>query len=156
MMAFHFQFETLLHLRTLMEQQALDKLEQCIARLRTWQRSVDDAKRWSTQTARIRARKKLLPACELHRVDEVLRQTQAAVRDYEQRIADETRMAEKLRAEYLTARSQRETVSTLRDQAARMYQIETSRRAQSALDEWFLSRLPASKNVTADEPESRS
>jgi flagellar export protein FliJ len=85
-----------------------------------------------------------------------LRQAQAAIRDCERRIAEEECSAEKHRQAYLTARSQRETVSTLRDKAARLYQIETARREQTVIDEWFLSRLPATTNIITDSPESES
>jgi hypothetical protein len=47
-------------------------------------------------------------------------------------------------------------MSTLRDKAARLYQIDTARREQSAVDEWFLSRLPATTNIITDWPESES
>ncbi len=63
----------------------------------------------------------------------------------DQKQEEEQRAAE-LRADYLFARRERKTVSTLRENALRQFQTEQSRRQQSELDEMFLGKLLRSRN----------
>jgi len=116
-------------------------------RIRSLEHSLDEAARWSRQTASGCASKSPLPACELHFVETVLRQTRKAISQCERRKLEEEQRASGLRGIYLEARRERKTVSTLRENALRQFQIEQSRREQSSLDELFLGKLHRSRNT---------
>jgi flagellar export protein FliJ len=145
-MRFQFQLEGLLHVRRLLEQQARERLDESMLRIRALEQNLAEAAEWIRQTARSSACNKPLPACELHFVEAVLCRTQEAIRQCEQLKQAEERRASELRAAYLQARRQRKTISTLRDNAHRQFQIESARREQSALDEQFLGKLLLSRN----------
>lgn len=149
-MRFHFQLEGLLRVRHLLERQARERLDESLMRLHTLERSLTEAQRWSNQTARIRASKNFLPACELHFVESVLRQSREAIRQCEQRKEQEHQLSTELRNVYLQTRRERKTVSTLRENALLQFQIEQARREQSMLDEMFLGRLVHRRNAAHD------
>jgi flagellar export protein FliJ len=140
-MRFHFPLEGLLHVRSLLEDQARDRLEQCMMRIGALEHSLAEAHEWSEKTARIRSSKKRLPATELQFIEAVLRQTETAIGQCLQQKQQEEERARVLRAAYLLARRDRKTVSTIRDNALRQYEIEQSRRLQSEMDEVFLGKL---------------
>jgi flagellar export protein FliJ len=146
-MRFQFQLEGLLHVRRLLEQQARERLDESMLRIRALEQNLAEAAEWIRQTARSSVCRKPLPACELHFVETVLGRTHEAIRQCELRKQAEERRASELRAAYLQARRERKTVSTLRDNALRQFQIESSRREQSALDELFLGKLLRSRNI---------
>ena len=146
-MAFHFPFASLLRLRTLLERHRLAELERSLARLHSMQHSVQEAEDWKRRSALSQVEFVTLPARELQFVSEALQQTDAAIHLFQGRIADEEKRVAELRRSYLEARSQREVVSTLRDNAARVYQLEALRREQAAIDEMYLSRLRGSAST---------
>lgn len=150
-MSFRFQFEVVLRVRDLLERQALADLERSLARLRFLQHSLDAAETWARTTARERAGATQLPAQELHFVEDALRQARAAMRECERFIVEEEARVQALRAAYLAARSRREIVSILRDNAAHAYQQEMTRREQAQVDEMFLTRFGPSRSQQAEE-----
>lgn len=140
-MRFHFQLAGLLRVRSLLERQARERLDQSLTRIRALERRLALAHEWSEKTARIRASKKRLPATELQFIESVLHQTRRAIAQCQQQKLAEEERAVALRAAYLKARRELETLSTLRDNALHQFQIEQSRREQSELDETFLGKL---------------
>ncbi len=152
-MAFRFPFASLLRLRTLLEQHRLSELERSLARLHAMQHSVQEAETWKLRSAQARVEIVTIPARELHFVSEVLAQTDEAIHLFQGRITEEQVRVEELRRSYLTARSQREVVSTLRDNAARAYQLEAARREQAGIDEMYLSRLRSSASSDSNPSE---
>ena len=155
-MRFHFPLEGLLHVRLLLEGQARDRLEQCMMRIGAFEHSLAEAHEWSDKTARIRSSKKRLPATELQFIEAVLRQTEAAIGHCQQLKQQEEERAGMLRAAYLLARRDRKTVSTIRDNALRQYEIEQSRRLQSEMDEAFLGKLLHQRNSVLQAPAGAS
>jgi flagellar export protein FliJ len=147
-MRFHFQLEGLLRVRRLLEREARERLDESLMRIHALEHSLSEAQHWSDETAQILVSKDLLPACELQFAESVLRQTKEAIRQRGcLKEAEEQRAAE-LRRAYLETRRGRKTVSTLRENALRQFQIEQARRNQSALDEMFLGKLIHSRNAT--------
>lgn len=150
-MRFHFQLAGLLRVRALLERQAQERLDESLMRIRALERQLSEAHEWSEKTARIRASKKRLPATELQFIESVLHQTQQAIaKCQQQKLAQEER-ATVLRAAYLKARRERETLSTLHENALLQFQIEQSRRDQSELDEIFLGKLLHTRSLNGDE-----
>ncbi len=139
-MPFHFQLEGLLRLRRLLEDQARQRLDESMMRIRALEHSLTEAIDWSRNTARVRAAKGSLAAAEVQFIESVLRQTQAAIAQCQRQKQQEEQRAAELRAAYLIARRERETLSTLRDHALCRFQAEQSRRQQSELDEIFLAK----------------
>jgi flagellar export protein FliJ len=146
-MSFHFQLEGVLRLRSLLEDQACRRLDESMMHIHALEHSLAEAIRWSQETARVRASQKLLPAAEMQFIESVLRQTQESIVHTRRQKQCEEERAAGLRAAYLDARRERETVSTLRDNALARYQAEQSRRQQSTLDEIFLGKLIHSRNA---------
>jgi flagellar export protein FliJ len=153
-MRFHFQLDGLLRLRRLLEREARERLDESLMRIHALQHSLSEAQHWSDETSQILAGKDTLPACELQFADSVLRQTKAAIRQRKRTKEVEEERAAELRQAYLVARRERKTVSTLRENALRQFQIEQARREQSALDEMFLGKLIHSRNAAGFLPES--
>jgi flagellar export protein FliJ len=153
-MRFHFQLEGLLRVRRLLERQARERLDESLLRLQAIEHSLVEARRWHLQTARIRASRNFLPACELQFVESVLHQAQEAIRQCEHRKEEAERETVESRNTFLEARRARKTVSTLREHAFRQFQIEQARREQSTLDEMFLGKLVDARNATSDPTEN--
>ncbi|MDR3764995.1 MAG: flagellar export protein FliJ [Acidobacteriota bacterium] len=145
-MAFRFSFASLLRLRTLMERHRLSELEHSLARLHAMQHSVEEAEEWKQRSAEARNGSGTIPARELQFVSNVMAKTDEAIHLFQARIVEEEKRASEMRRNYLDARSQRKVVSTLRDNAARAYQVEMSRREQAAIDEMHLTRLRKSEH----------
>jgi len=147
-MQFEFQLEGLLRVRRLLEQQARERLDESMMRIRTLENNLEQAFEWSARTARLCLSMESLPAGELQFVDSVLRQTKEAIAQCLRKKQAEEQRAEGLRAAYLLARRARKTVETLRENAFRLYQIESARREQSTLDDNYLGKLLHSRNAT--------
>jgi flagellar export protein FliJ len=152
-MRFQFPLEVLLHVRLLQERQARERLDRAMAHIRALEHSLAEAQQWSEKTARICSSKKRLPAIEVQFVECVLRQTREAAAHCQQQKLDEEQRAAELRADYLLARRERKTVSTLRENALRQFQIEQSRQQQSEMDENFLGKLLYSRNSARRAPD---
>jgi flagellar export protein FliJ len=150
-MRFQFHLEGLLRVRSLLERQARERLEASLSSIRALEHDLDEAARWSRQTAKISSTKKLLPAAELQFIESVLRQTGEAIAHCQRRKQAEEQRAAELRAAYLDARRERKTVSTLRENALHRFQTEQSRREQSELDEIYLGKLVHSRNAAAQD-----
>lgn len=133
-------------MRRLLEQQARERLEESMIEIRTIERRLTEAIQWNEQTARTRSEGAPLPAAELQFVESVLLQTKAAIADCQRRKQSAEQRAAELREAYLLARLERKTVSTLRENALRQFQIEQSRREQNQLDEIFLGKLIHARN----------
>jgi len=146
-MSFHFQLEAVLRLRSLLEDQARRRLDESMMHIRALEHSLAEAIQWSQETARVRASEKLLPAAEVQFIESVLRQTKKSIAHTQRQKQCEEQRAAGLRAAYLDARRERETLNTLRENAHRRYQTEQSRRQQSELDEIFLGKLIHSRNA---------
>ncbi len=140
-MSFRFQLEGLLRLRRLLEDQARQRLEESILHIRALEHRLAEAADWSRKTARSRAAEKLVPAAEVQFIESILRQTQQAIHYQQHEKQLEEQRASHLRAAYVNARRERETLSTLRENALRRFHAEQSRRQQSELDEIFLAKL---------------
>ena len=153
-MRFQFSLEVLLHVRSLQERQARERLDRTMAHIGALEHSLTEAQQWSEKTARICSAKKRLPAIEVQFIESVLRQTREAVAHCRQQKQDEEQRAAELRAAYLLARRERKTVSTLRENALRQFQIEQSRRQQSEMDENFLGKLLYSRNSAQRAPDN--
>jgi flagellar export protein FliJ len=126
-----------LRIRRLMEEQAQRRLGECLIRIRAAERRLAEAEAWSEATARA-CHKTRLPAAEWGFVDMVLRRTQEAIREHRRQLQAEERRATELRSAYLKARIERRKLSSLREQAWKLYEAETARREQDELDEAFL------------------
>lgn len=146
-MPFRFPFEGLLRVRRLLEDQARQHLDESILHIRVLEHSLAEADNWSRHTARVRDSEALLPAAEVQFIESVLRQTQQAIYHRQREKQLEEQRASQLRAAYVNARRERETLSTLRDNALRDFQAEQSRRSQSELDELFLAKLIHSRQA---------
>jgi flagellar export protein FliJ len=140
-MPFEFQLEGLLRVRRLFEQQAQQRLDESMMRLRGLERNLQDAVAWNAKTAGIAASAQSLPAAELIYIDNVMRQVRRAIERLRIELQEEERRAIELRAAYLKARRERRMVSALRDDARRRYELEAERREQDEVDEIFLSNL---------------
>lgn len=149
-MAFRFPFASVLRLRALLERHRLAELERSLAHLHAMQHCVQEAEDWKQRSARGLAGTGIAPARELQFVTETLARTDEAIHLFQARIDEEKKRSEELRRAYLDARRQREIVSTLRDNAARVYHLEMLRREQAAIDEMYLSRL---RRGAAEDPE---
>jgi flagellar export protein FliJ len=144
--AFHFQLEGLLRVHRLLEQQARERLDESMMRIRTLEHMIDEAIEWRQKTAALRISKEFLPAMELQFIESVLvRTTEAIAQCRNQKLAEEKRAAE-LRGTYLEKRRERKTVETLRENALRKFQTEQLRREQLNLDEMFLGKLLYARN----------
>jgi len=140
-MRFQFPLEGLLRVRKLLEDQAREHLEESMMRIGALEHSLTEARQWSRETAKICSSQQPLPAIEVQYIESILRQTREAIAQCQrQKQAEEARAAD-LRAAYLLARRERKTVSTLRDNALRQFQIEQSRREQAEMDDRFLGKL---------------
>ena len=146
-MSFHFQLEGVLRLRNLLEDQARRRLDESMMHIRALEHSLAEATQWNQETARRCAAEQLLPAAEAQFIEAVLHQTAKSIADGQRQKHCEEQRAAQLRATYLGARRERETVSTLRENAVRLYQAEQSRRQQSELDEIFLGKLIRARNA---------
>ena len=151
-MAFEFQLEGLLRVRRLFEQQAQQRLDESMMRLRGLERKLQDAIAWSAKTAGIAASAQSLPAAELIYIDNVLRQVRRAIERLRIKLQEEERRAIELRAAYLKARRERRMVSALRDDARRRYELEVERREQDEVDEIFLRNLSHARGPAASDP----
>jgi flagellar export protein FliJ len=151
-MAFEFQLEGLLRVRRLFEQQAQQRLDESMMRLRGLERKLQDAIAWSAKTAGIAASAQSLPAAELIYIDNVLRQVRRAIERLRIKLQEEERRAIELRAAYLKARLERRMVSALRDDARRRYELEVERREQDEVDEIFLRNLSHARGPAASDP----
>jgi flagellar export protein FliJ len=140
-MRFHFPLEGLLRVRRLLEDQARERLEESMMRLGALEHRLAEAAQWNQQTARTCASSKPLPAIEMQFIESILRQTREAISQCQRQKQAEEQRAAQLRAAYLLARRERKTVSTLRDNALRQFQIEQSRRQQAEMDDRFLGKL---------------
>jgi flagellar export protein FliJ len=146
-MRFQFQLEGLLRVRRALEQQLRDRLDEAMMRIHALEHSLAEAQRWSEATARILVGKNYLPACELQFAESVLHQAHKGIRQCQLQKETAEQHAAELRELYLLARRERKTVSTLRENALRQFQIEQGRREQSALDEMFLGKMVYSHNA---------
>ena len=151
-MAFEFQLEGLLRVRRLFEQQAQQRLDESMMRLRGLERNLQDAVAWNAKTAGIAASAQSLPAAELIYIDNVLRQVRRAIERLRIKLQEEERRAIELRAAYLKARLERRMVSALRDDARRRYELEVERREQDEVDEIFLRNLSHARGPAASDP----
>ena len=140
-MQFHFSLEGLLRVRQLLEDQARERLDRSMMRIASLKRSLEDAQRWCVETAKACALNDKLPAVELQYIASILHRTREAIAQCRQEKQTEEERAGDLRAAYLAARRERETVGTLRENALRQFRMEQSRRQQSELDDHFLGRL---------------
>jgi len=145
-MRFDFKLEGLLRVRKLLETQARDRLDESMMRIQALEHTLTEAHNWSESTARVLAAKGVLPACELQFADSVLHQAREGIRQCELRKKTEEQLAAELRASYMKARRGRKTISTLRENSLRLFQIEQARREQSALDEMFLGKMIHARN----------
>ncbi len=159
-MRFHFPLDGVLHVRLLLEEQAREHLESCLLKLRAVEHRMAEGRRWRERSARVRARMKKLPAIELQFVEHVLGQADVALSRLEGARVELARQASELRAVYLAAHRERETLSTLREAALVRHRAEELRREQQTLDEFHLGkmlrtrseeRLVAAANQTPDE-----
>jgi len=146
-MRFQFRLEGLLHVRNLLERQARERLDESMSSVRALEHDLSEAIEWGRQSARISPANKPVPAAELQFIESVLCRTQEAIILCQQRKQEEEERAAELRSAYLEARRERKTVSTLRDNALKQFQIEQAHREQSALDEIFLGKLIHSRNT---------
>ena len=153
-MSFRFQLETVLRLRTLLEEQARRRLDESMMRIRALDHSLAEAAEWSRNTARVRAAETLLPAAEVQFIESVLHQTRESIARTQHQKQNEEKRAADLRTAYLDARRERETLSTLREDERIRYQAEQSRRQQSELDGIFLGKLIHSRNAASAEAEA--
>lgn len=153
-MRFQFQLEGLLRVRRSLEQQLRDRLDEAMMHIHALEHSLVEAERWSETTARILAAKNYLPACELQFAESVLHQAHAGIRQCQLQKETAEQHAAELRTAYLLARRERKTVSTLRENALRQFQIEQRRREQSALDEMFLGKMVYSRNADCHDTET--
>ncbi len=149
-MSFRFPLEGLLGVRRLLEDQARQRLDESMMQIRALEHSLAEAAEWSQKTARVRASETLLPAAEVQFIESILRQTQEAIHRQQHHRQMEEQRASHLRAAYVNARRERETLSTLRENALRDFQVEQSRRQQSELDEIFLGKLIHSRNAATE------
>ena len=140
-MRFQFRLEGLLRVRKLLEDQARERLEESMMRIAALDRRLAQAEEWSRQTAGGCASPKPLPAVEMQFIESILHQTREAIAQCQRQKAAEEQRAAQLSAAYLLARRERKTVSTLRDNALRQFQIEQSRRQQAEMDDHFLGKL---------------
>jgi flagellar export protein FliJ len=115
-------------------------------RIGALERSLAEAAQWSRETARICSPQKSLPAIKLQFIESILLQTREAIAQCHRQKQEEEQRAAQLRAAYLLTRRQRKTVSTLRDNALRQFQIEQSRRQQAEMDDLYLGKLMRSRN----------
>ena len=145
-MRFHFPLETVLRLRRLLEEQARERLDEAMSELRAIEHNLAEAIEWSRKTATMRSSTNHLPAAELQFIESVLFQTQQAIADCRHRKQLAQQRGDQLRSAYLERRRARETVSILRENALRQFQLEQSRREQSEMDEVFLGKLLRSRN----------
>lgn len=146
-MRFHFPLEGLLRVRRLLEVQARESLEKSMMRVAALESSVAEARRWTQETADLRAASQPLPAVELQYIECILQQTREAILQCERQKQAEEQRASELRASYLLARRDRKTVSTLRDNALKQFESEQARRRQSELDDYFLGKLLRERNA---------
>jgi flagellar export protein FliJ len=146
-MRFHFRLEAVLRLRSVLEEQARCRLDEAMMEIRALEHSLTQAAEWSRQTGRARNNEGQLPAAEIQFVESILAQTRQSIVLTQRRKECEEQRAAQLRAAYLAARRERETVSTLRDNALAQFQTEQSRRSQSEMDEIFLGKLIHSRNA---------
>jgi flagellar export protein FliJ len=134
----------------LIERQAREYLDESMMSIAVLERSLVEARQWSENTARVLSSKKRLPAIELHFVQSVLQQAREAIALCERQKHSEEQRASELRAAYLLARRERKTVSTLRENALRQFQIEQARREQSEMDAAFLGKLLHHRNTARE------
>ena len=149
-MPFNFQFEGLLRVGRLLERQSRERLDESMMRIRALEHSLEEAIQWNQQTARTGSAKFMLPAAELQYIESVLHQSRTAIAHCRHQKESEEQRAAELRAAYLLARRERKTVSTLRENALRQFQIEQSRREQSEMDEIFLGKLIHTRHAMAN------
>jgi flagellar export protein FliJ len=146
-MRFQFSLEGLLRVRRLLERQARERLDESMMRIGALEHSLAEAQHFCEATAKVCSSQKPIPAIEVQFVESILRQTREAMAQCRlQKFAEEQRAAE-LRAAYLLARRERKTVSTLRDNALRQFQIEEARREQAEMDDRFLGKLLHARNI---------
>jgi len=146
-MRFRFPLEAVLRLRRLLEEQARERLDEATSQLRAIEHNLATAIEWSRNTATMRSSTTHLPAAELQFIESVLSQTQQAIADCQHRKQLAGQRADQLRSAYRERRRARETVSILRENALRQFQLEQSRREQSEMDEIFLGRLVHTRNA---------
>ncbi|SRR6266568_1470093 len=154
-MRFQFQLEGLFRVRRLLEQQARERLDESMSRVRRLEHSLTEATEWVRNTEQIRTESAGLPAAELQYIESVLRQTEKAMVTCELQKQAEEQQSSKLRAAYLGARRERKTVGTLRENALERFNREQSRREQSTLDEAFLGKLVHSRNAAKSRTDIR-
>lgn len=145
-MAFHFQLDAVLRIRKLVEEQARLRLDQSAMRLRRMEQSLTRAEEWSRQSVRARSSIKRLPGAEVSFSGMVMQQTRQAMEDCRKQIEAEEKRSAELREAYLTARMERRTLGTLRENALRSYEAEETRREQDELDESFLGKMARLRN----------
>lgn len=156
-MRFHFPLEGLLRVRKLLEDQAHERLEESMMRIAALEHRLAEAEQWSRQTAGGCAIAKSLPAIEMQFIESILHQTREAIAQCQRQQRAEEQRAAQLRAAYLLARRERKTVSTLRDNALRQFQIEQSRRQQAEMDDRFLGKLLHSRHAAQpDSPDKKA
>jgi flagellar export protein FliJ len=146
-MRFQFRLEGLLRVRRLLERQARGRLDESLLCVQGLEHSLAEAAAWKQQTVKLRSAQKLLPAAEVQFIESTLRQTDEAIRQCQLRKQAEEQRAAELRAAYLNARRERKTVSTLRENALRQFQVEQLRRDQRDLDELYLGKLIYSRHA---------
>jgi flagellar export protein FliJ len=152
-MRFQFHLEGLLRVRRVLEREARGRLGESLSTIRELEHELAEAILWTQQTAKSRSAQEPIPAAEMQFIESVLRQTRDAIdRCAIRKQAEEQRAAE-LRFAYLEARRERKTVSTLRENALRQFQIEQSRREQHELDEIFLGKLIHARNASSAKDE---
>jgi flagellar export protein FliJ len=134
-MAFHFALETVLQLRTMLEEQAQLRLLESLTRVQMLEHQLQQAAQWREETLRQMAAELEAPAAELHFAEAVLRQAAHAVKQCREQAERERKCAAELRAAYLQARQEREKLSSLRATAERRYALQELRREQEQLDE---------------------
>ena len=146
-MRFHFPLEGLLRVRKLLEDQARERLEESMMRVSALEHRLAEAAEWGRQTAASYASPKSLPAIEMQFIESILHQTREAIAQCRRQKWAEEQRAAQLRSAYLQARRERKTVSTLRDNALRQFQIEQSRRQQAEMDDRYLGKLLHSRHA---------
>jgi len=139
-MRFEFQLEGVLRVRTLLENQARERLESSISHMHALEQSLHYAHLWREKTEQVLARKAFLPACEFQFVEMALRQASEAIQNCERLKKEAEAETSVLRDRYLSARRDRETLSTLRDRALSEFNMELARREQASLDDIFAGR----------------
>ena len=156
-MRFYFQLDGLLRVRRLLEDRARERLDQSMLKIRNLEHRAVETSAWLRATAEASTAAETTSAAELRFIAAILKQSGKAMEECVRKKDAELQNAEVLRAAYLRARREREMIARLRENALRKFNLEESRREQSALDEASLVKLIISRNLRqADEKDAPS